>query len=60
MTIPETKPKSVVLDANGVDCCINVEKARWHSSECLVKGFVMMESKGGWCNPLREEEIMKL
>lgn len=54
MMMPETKPKSVVLDANGVDCCINVEKARWYSLECLESGSILLECKDGRYEPLRE------
>lgn len=51
--------ESVVLDANGDVRCINVEKARWHSLECLESGSVLFESKDGKYEPLREEEIME-
>lgn len=50
--------ESVVLDANGDVRCINVEKARWHSLECLETGSVLFESKDGKYEPLREDEIM--
>lgn len=52
--------KSVVLDANGDVRCINVEKARWHSLECLESGSVLMESKDGRYGPLREDEFLKV
>lgn len=52
------KTESVVLDANGDVRCINVEKARWHSLECLESGSVLLESKDGRYEPLKEEEIM--
>ncbi len=52
--------ESVILDANGDVRCINVEKARWHSLECLESGSVLFESKDGKYEPLKEEEIMKL
>ena len=52
--------ESVVLDANGDVRCINVEKARWHSLECLESGSVLFESKDGKYEPLREDEIMKI
>lgn len=55
-----TVMESVVLDANGDVRCINVEKARWHSLECLESGSVLLESKDGKYEPLREEEIMSL
>ena len=52
--------ESVVLDANGDVRCINVEKARWHSLECLESGSVLFESKDGKYEPLREDEVMEL
>lgn len=50
----------VVLDANGDVRCLNVEKGRWHSLECLVSGSVLLESKDGAYNPLTPEEIMNV
>lgn len=50
--------ESVVLDANGDVRCINVEKARWHSLECLAEGSVLLESKDGRYEPLREDELL--
>ena len=50
--------ESVVLDANDDVRCINVEKGRWHSLECLKSGSVLMESKDGRYEPLREEELL--
>ena len=52
--------ESVVLDANSDVRCINVEKARWHSLECLESGSVLFESKDGKYEPLREDEVMKV
>ena len=50
--------ESVLLDANSDVRCINVEKARWHSLECLESGSVLFESKDGKYEPLREEDIL--
>lgn len=52
--------EEVVLDANGDVRCINVEKGRWHSLECLESGSVLLESKDGAYEPLTEEEIMEM
>lgn len=52
--------ENVVLDANGDVRCINVEKARWHSLECLESGSVLFESKDGKYEPLKEEDILSL
>ncbi len=54
------KTESVVLDANGDVRCINVEKARWHSLECLESATVLLESKDGRYEGLREEEVLEL
>ena len=51
---------SVLLDANGDVRCINVEKARWHSLECLESGSVLLESKEGKYEPPREDEVMNI
>ena len=48
----------IVLDANGDVRCMNVEKGRWHSLECLESGSVLLESKDGAYAPLTEDEIM--
>lgn len=52
--------ESVLLDANGDVRCINVEKARWHSLECLESGSVLLESKDGKYEQLREDEVMEV
>ncbi len=51
--------ESVLLDANSDLRCINVEKGRWHSLECLVSGSVLLESKDGRYEPLKEDELME-
>lgn len=52
--------EEVVLDANGDVRCINVEKGRWHSLECLESGSVLLECKDGRYEPLGENEIMEV
>ena len=54
------KTESVVLDANGAQRCINVEKGRWHSLECLESGSVILECKDGKYEGLREEDILEV
>ena len=53
------KTESVILDANGDVRCINVEKGRWHSLECLESGTVLLEAKDGPYHPLAEDEIFQ-
>lgn len=52
--------ESVVLDANGDVRCINVEKARWHSLECLESGSVLLESKDGKYEPLQDCDVLQM
>ena len=51
--------ESIVLDADGDVRCVNVEKARWHSLECLAENSVLLESKDGAYKPLEPDEIME-
>lgn len=48
----------VLLDANGENRMLVVEKDRWHSLECLERGSVLFESKDGAYEPLGEEDIL--
>ncbi len=50
--------ESVLLDANSDVRCVNVEKDRWHSLECL-ESSVLLETKDGPYHPLVDDEIMK-
>ena len=50
----------VTLDANGELRCLNVEKGRWHSLQCLKSGSVLFECKDGAYHPLSPEDIMKV
>lgn len=50
--------ESVLLDADGDVRCINVERDRWHSLECLQSGTVLLECKDGIYRPLTEDEVM--
>lgn len=50
--------ESIVLDANGDLRCLNVEKGRWHSLECMESSSVLLECKDGAYRPLAPDEIM--
>lgn len=52
--------ESVLLDANVDVRCINVEKARWHSLECLESGSVLFESKDGKYEPLQDCDVLQM
>ena len=49
----------VTLDSSGELRCLNVEKGRWHSLECLESGSVLFECKDGAYAPLGEGEVMR-
>ena len=53
------KTESVILDANGDVRCINVEKGRWHSLECMESGSVLLECKDGRYDPKRTYSIVR-
>jgi len=48
----------VLLDANGENRMLVVEKDRWYSLVCLESGSVLFESKAGAYEPLGEEDIL--
>lgn len=50
--------ESVVLDADEDVRCINVERDRWHSLECL-ESAVLLECKDGAYHPLSPDEMME-
>lgn len=50
----------VLLDADGDVRCINVERNRWHSLECLQSGTVLLECKDGAYAPLEVDEVVEI
>lgn len=52
--------ESVILDANGEQRMLNVERDRWHSLICLESGSVLYESKDGPYHPLDEDEVINI
>lgn len=51
--------EDIVVNANDVIRCVNVEKGRWHSLECLGSGSILLESRDGANDSLASEEIME-
>lgn len=49
-----------MLDADGDVRCINVERDRWHSLECLQSGTVLLECKDVKYQPLAEDEVIDI
>ena len=50
--------ESTELWSDGEIRCLNVEKGRWHSLECL-ESAVLFETKNGAYRPLTPEEVME-
>lgn len=50
----------VLIDAEGENRCLNVEKGRWHSLVCKESGSVLLECKEGKYAPLAEDEVMNI
>ena len=51
--------ESTELWSDGELRCLNVEKGRWHSLECLESGSVLFECKAGAYQPLSPDEILQ-
>ena len=49
----------VLLDADGENRCLNVEKGRWHSLVCKESGSVLLECKDGKYSPLQDDEVLQ-
>ena len=49
----------VLLDAEGENRYLNVEKGRWHSLVCKERGSVLLECKDGKYAPLAEDEVFE-
>ena len=47
----EILTESVILDANGYDRAVQIEKNRWHNLESLESGSVLLEAKDGAWEP---------
>lgn len=49
---------SILMEADGNICGLNVPKGQWHSLECLESGSVILECKDGAWEALKEEDIL--
>lgn len=50
--------ESIVLQANGPQYGIDIPIGRWHSSECLESGTVILVCKDGRYEPERDEDLL--
>lgn len=56
---PDEPTEKVILDSNGEQRMLNVERNRWHSLVCLESGSVLFETKDGPYHPLTSDEVME-
>ena len=49
---------TILVEAGGDICGLNVPMGQWHSLECLVSGSVILETKDGAWEALGEEDIL--
>lgn len=50
--------ESILVKANGDIRGLSVPKGQWHSLECLESGSVILETKDGAWEAMREEDIL--
>ena len=51
---------SIELSPNGEVVAVNVPAGQWHSLRCLESNTVLLESKDGAWEPLKDEDILKV
>ncbi len=49
---------TILVEAGGDICGLSVPKGQWHSLECLESGSVILETKDGPWEALKEEDIL--
>ena len=50
--------ESFLVEAGGAICGISVPKGQWHNSQIIESGTVILETKDGVWEPLKEEDTM--
>ena len=51
---------TILVEAGGNICGLNVPKGQWHSLECIESGSVILETKNGVWEALEEEDLLYL
>lgn len=51
---------TILVEAGGDICGLNVPMGQWHSLECLEPGSVILECKDGAWEPLGDEDVLKM
>lgn len=49
---------TILVEAGGDICGLSVPKGQWHSLECLESGSVILETKDGPWEALKEEDVL--
>ena len=49
---------TILVEAGGDICGLSVPMGQWHSIECLESGSVILETKDGAWEAMREEDVM--
>ena len=50
---------TILVEAGGDICGLSVPQGQWHSLECLESGSVILETKDGPWEAMKEEDILK-
>ena len=50
---------TILVEAGGDICGLNVPMGQWHSLECLESGSVILETKDGAWEAMREEDVLQ-
>ena len=50
---------TILVEAGGDICGLSVPKGQWHSIECLESGSVILETKDGAWDAMREEDVLQ-
>jgi cupin fold WbuC family metalloprotein len=51
---------TIFVEAGGDICGLSVPMGQWHSLECLESGSVILETKDGAWEALKEEDVFKI
>lgn len=53
-----TLTDTIIVEAGGDICGLSVPMGQWHSLECLESGSVILETKDGLWEAMKEEDMM--
>ncbi len=51
--------ETILVEAGGDICGLSVPMGQWHSIECLESGSVILETKDGAWEAMREEDVLQ-